>query len=245
MKKAQLKAGPREAPLALPQPLYEQIKSYVLEKINDGSLRSRERIPSENELAAVLGASRLTVHRALRELAADGILQRIHGVGTFVAPPKAASMLIRLHNIADDIRERGQKLTNKVSGISKVKATSEIAQRMGIQQGQPVFHSLVVYCADDIPVQFEDRYVSPAFAPAYLDQDFKKQSTTDYLRAIAPPTKAENELLAVLPEPSEARLLKIPLSEPCLLVKRTTWVHDNVTTFSRFLHPGSRYRFVG
>ncbi|AJW98730.1 histidine utilization repressor [Burkholderia gladioli pv. gladioli] len=235
--------SPRNTVADLPRPLYEQIKQYVLDQIADGLYRPGEKIPSENELVAIFGTSRLTVNRALRELSSSGVLQRLHGVGTFVAQPKAASMFIHLHNIADDIRSRGQALTTRVFELGRIRPTAEIATRMETTRRNSIFHSLVVYCANGMPVQLEDRYVAPGFAPDYLQQDFAQQSTTDYLQSIALPTATEHEMQAVNPEATEASLLGVSEIEPCLLVRRKTWVGSTVTTFSRFLHPGSRHTF--
>lgn len=60
-------------------PLYEKVKEYVLANIGNGQWQTDHRLPSENELVAMLGVSRMTVNRALRELTAAGILVRIQG----------------------------------------------------------------------------------------------------------------------------------------------------------------------
>ncbi|MFM0741777.1 histidine utilization repressor [Paraburkholderia xenovorans] len=236
-------ASPRNVNAGLPLPLYEQIKQYVLDRIANGTYRPGEKIPSENELVTVFGTSRLTVNRALRELSNNGVLQRLHGVGTFVAQPKAASTFIHLHNIADDIRSRGQNLTIRVHDLTRVRPNAEVAARMETTRRDALFHSLIVYCADGIPVQLEDRFVAPSFAPDYLRQDFTQKSTTDYLQSIAQPTSAEHEMQAINPDTTEASLLEVNEVEPCLLVTRKTWVSSSVTTFTRFLHPGSRHTF--
>ena len=92
-----------------PLPLYERIKRGIVRKIENGDWARDQRIPSENELVRTLGVSRMTVNRAFTELADDGVLVRIHGVGTFVggAPPLAPLMEIR--NIADEIAGRGHR----------------------------------------------------------------------------------------------------------------------------------------
>ncbi|MDC6679410.1 GntR family transcriptional regulator, partial [Leclercia adecarboxylata] len=69
-------------------PLYEKVKEYILRNVSTGVWAREQRIPSENELVATLGVSRMTVHRALRELTSEGFLVRIQGVGTFVAAPR-------------------------------------------------------------------------------------------------------------------------------------------------------------
>lgn len=230
--------------LSQPQPLYEQIKNHVLERIADGTFRPGTKIPSENQLAATLGSSRLTAHRALRELTVSGVLQRIAGIGTFVAPPRASSTFVLLHNIADDIRNRGEVLSIRVHTVEKTAVPSDIGQRMGIRARSPVFHSLIVYCANGSPVQLEDRYVSPEFSPNYLEQNFTSHSTTDYLQSIALPTRTENEIQAVLPTGDEAQFLELKETDPCLVVSRKTWVGNDVTTFTRFIHPGTRHTFI-
>lgn len=226
------------------QPLYEQIKSYVLDRIADGTFRPGAKLPSDNQLAAALGTSRLTANRALRELAASGVLTRTNGVGTFVAQPQASSTFVLVHNIADDIRKRGDDLSIRVSKVGLEQASPHIASRLGLDVGEPVFHSLIVYCANGSPIQLEDRFVTPEFAPDYLSQDFARRSTTDYLQSISYPTRTENEIQAILPGAQEARLLEVKTSDPCLVVSRRTWVGPSVTTFTRFIHPGTRHTFV-
>ncbi len=228
-----------------PLPLYQQVKKFVLDGIATGRYKPGDKIPSEHEFVAALGSSRLTVNRALRELADTGVLERQHGVGTFVAPPKVSATFIRFHNIADEIRERGQTLSIRVHKLAKAKAGAEIAATFGVKKGGIIFHSLIVYCADGIPLQLEDRYVSPAFAPLYLMQDFTRQSTTDYLQGIALPSKALHEIQAVLPSADETTLLDVTGPDAFLVILRKTWVKESVTTFTRFVHPGSRQKFMG
>ena len=228
-----------------PMPLYEQIKAYVIDRIADGTWEEGKQVPSEHGLAATLGASRLTVHRAFRELTAAGILTRLHGVGTFVAAAKPASAIVKLHNIADEIRERGDTASAKVHRLAAIRATRDLAARFALAPNAELFRSVIVYSANDIPVQLEDRYVSPKFAPDYLKQDFVSQSTTDYLQAIARATDASLVIEALAADSETCRLLEISINEPCLVVTRQTWVNDLITTYTRFSHPGSRHRIAG
>jgi len=227
-----------------PMPLYERIKTYVTDRISSGVWKAGEKVPSENELASTLGASRLTVHRAFRELTDVGVLSRLHGVGTFVAEPKPVSTIVKLHNIADEIRERGDRLSVKVHKLEKVRANQELAEHFEVPAGTALFHSVIVYSANDAPVQIEDRYVSAEFAPDFIKQDFNTRSTTDYLQAIARATEALLVIEAMPPSAECCRLLDIPRTEPCLVVTRQTRVKNMVTTYTRFFHPSSRHRIV-
>ena len=86
---------------------YLQVKQFVLARISAGALAVGDRVPSENELVRELDVSRMTANRALRELAADGVLVRVAGVGTFVAEQRAQAHPLEVRNIADEIRLRG------------------------------------------------------------------------------------------------------------------------------------------
>lgn len=245
------KAGPGSATRARSNvptqriPLYQQVKTLVLDGIAAGHYRPGDRIPTEHEFVSSLGCSRLTVNRALRELSATGVLDRVPGVGTFVAAPKSSSTVIKLHNIADDIRAKGQSLSIRVHRLHRTRVQPEIAASMGLPPRATVFHSLIVYCADGVPVQLEDRHVLPAFAPDYLKQDFTRQSTTDYLQKIELPGHVEHEVRAALAGAEESRLLDIRRPEALLIIVRKTWVRGTVTSCTRFVHPGSRQRFFG
>ncbi|MCG2877187.1 GntR family transcriptional regulator, partial [Obesumbacterium proteus] len=70
------------SPLSTPAPLYEQVKKMITDNISSGAWPPNYRIPSEAELVAHLGFSRMTINRALRELTHQGLLVRMQGVGT-------------------------------------------------------------------------------------------------------------------------------------------------------------------
>src|SRR5688572_30909719 len=97
------KAHPPQPALAL----YEQVKSFITHKIQDGSWPAGHRLPSESELVAKFGVARMTVNRALRELMEQGRIVRVAGVGSFVAEDKPQSTLLQIANIASEIRARG------------------------------------------------------------------------------------------------------------------------------------------
>ena len=80
-----------QQPRSAPAPFYEKVKQAISEKIHSGVWRPHDRIPSEAELVAQFGFSRMTINRALRELTDEGLLVRLQGVGTFVAEPKGQS----------------------------------------------------------------------------------------------------------------------------------------------------------
>lgn len=225
-------------------PLYQQIKNEIRDKIQQQSWPPGKRVPSENELVENLGVSRMTVHRALRELTHEGLLERVHGLGTFVAEPARHASLITLQDIAEEVRNRGLTHHCKVLGLKSIKASSSIARLMEVKHGTTLYHLRAVHFQEDLPIQFEDRMVNPRMAPDFVKQDFTAHTATEYLVGLIKPDEMEHIVQAVLPDKRVSTALKIEAEEPCLRLLRRTWKDQTVVTRVALIYPGSRYDLV-
>ncbi|WP_081159148.1 histidine utilization repressor [Ensifer aridi] len=228
-----------------PVPRYEAVKHFIRSRIDSGEWPAHHRIPSENEIVTDFGVSRMTANRALRELANEGMITRVQGVGSFVAPQKGSTALLEVRNIADEIRERGHAHTSRTELMKQEEATSEIGYSLGLATGARVFHSIMVHFENGLPIQIEDRFVNPAICPRYMEQDFTAMTPNAYLTAIAPITRTEQIVEAVSPQLWERKLLGISRNEPCLMIRRRTWSDTANVTTARLLYPGTRYRLEG
>src|SRR5579862_1082629 len=132
---------------------YLQVKQFVLSRISAGALNVGDRVPSENELVRELDVSRMTANRALRELAADGVLVRVAGVGTFVAEQRAQAHPLEVRNIADEIRSRGHEHQAKVIYHGSISASRELAERCGVAAGAKLEHTLLIHFEGGLPLQ--------------------------------------------------------------------------------------------
>jgi GntR family histidine utilization transcriptional repressor len=226
----------------VPRARYEQVKDYIRTRVRAGEWKAGDRIPSELNLVDELGVSRMTVNRALRELAEAGMLVRHSGVGTFVAAPKPQSTLLMIAQIGDEIRARGHEYTYSVPLLAREAASPEVSAALDLQPGASVFHVVCVHRENHLPVQLEDRYVNPAAVPHFLEQDFTRVRPSEYLFQLMPAHEIEHIVDAGLPTRHEADLLEIEFEAPCLTLTRRTWSSGIPVTFSRFIHPGTRYR---
>jgi len=224
------------------EPLYQQVKRYILDRVDSGDWAPSQRIPSEHELVRELGASRMTVNRALRELANAGRIERMQGVGTFVADPRPSLELLQIRNIADEIRERGHAYSNTVVEARAMPATGGVAEALGMPAGSQVFHTVLIHREDGVAIQLEDRFVNPAIVPDYLSVDFTQTTPNEYLMQHAPLSEVEHTLEAVLPDQRVQTLLEIGPDEPCLQLNRRTWSQGRVASRAWIIHPSSRYR---
>ena len=226
-------------------PLYRQVKEQIVARILAGEWPEGQRLPSENQLTGDFGISRMTAHRALRELTGEGWLTRVQGAGTFVAKAKPQSALLEIRDIREEIAERGHAHSCDVVLLAREAATADVALALALHPGDVIFHSLVVHKEDGQPIQVEDRHVNPAFAPGYLDQDFTGTTAFEYLGQLGPMDAAEHVIEAVLPNQATRRLLRCRPGEPCLRLTRRTWSNDLVVSRARHTYPGSRYRLAG
>src|SRR6201996_1933411 len=170
--------GTRTTP-AKAMPAYEQIKRYVIARIEEGVWKPGGLIPSEAELVKEFGVARMTVSRALRELTAERVLTRVQGSGTFVAPQRYESTVLEIRNIADEIAARGHRHAARVLTLEP-SDDPDALEALGLASG-PAFHSCIVHIEEDDPIQYEDRFVNPKVFPEYLQQDFAVETPNHYM----------------------------------------------------------------
>ena len=227
-----------------PAPLYLQVKNYVTAKIGNGEWPVHQRIPSEHQLVEELGVSRMTVHRAFKELTEGHVLHRVPGVGTFVAPGRGHESLIDSVDsvdIGDQILGRGNAHLRQIVLLRKERAKSHLAELFAVPARSTLFHSQIVHFENDFRVMVEDKYVNPACVPGFLEQDFTRTSTTRYLRSAVVATKAEECIEAINPSRSVRTLLTLK-SGPCLLLSRRIWMRDVVAIVSQRVYPGAPFQ---
>jgi len=221
-------------------PLFQRVKSHIINQIESGRWAHRERIPSESDLVEEMMVSRSTVSRALRELTLEGYLVRVQGVGSFVASKSSASGLLEISNIADEITERGGKHSADIQLLAEKNASAKVAEALGLHEGERVFHSIILHRDSGKPVQLADRYVNPFFAPDYLKQDFSRITPNQYLNSLGKVSEAEHIIEAMMPDAKTRELLEMERNEPCLVLKRRTWSRNMLSSRSKLIYPASR-----
>ncbi len=222
-------------------PLYQQIKQMIVANIEADAWPAGSKIPSENELVKQLGVSRMTVNRGLRELSRDGVLQRVHGLGTYVAEKPRHASLIHLQDIAEEVRGQGRQYTTEVLAHNEIAADAETARRMECEPGSSLYYLEAVHFQDQLPIQLESRYVSKQMIPGFLAVDFSRQTSTHYLLQQFAPQQMEHIVQAILPDQKTAKVLKIEPDQPCLQLLRRTWKSGQIVTAACMIYPGNRY----
>lgn len=235
---------PRKTP-ADASPRYLAVKNHLRARIASGHWVAGDLLPSEAELTRSFGVSRMTVNRALRELAAEGLVQRVQGVGSFVAELHRIASTLTVRDIHEEIAARGHHHEARVHRLRRIRASAAQARDFGLATGAALFHSVIVHLENGVAIQCEDRLVNPVCAPDYMGVDFTQVTPTHYLLEVAPLGEARYTILATLPSAEEAALLGIGRREPCLVVQRRTFSRGQPVTVVRLVHPGTRYLLEG
>lgn len=227
-------------------PRYYQLREIIREKILNGEWAEGASIPSERELSEQYGLSRMTVRQSVMDLVKEGFLYREQGRGTFVSRPKITQQLMRLTGFTQDIQGREQRPTAKLI-CSKLETTDQAtADKLRIKEGQQLFRLERLRLADDEPLAIETCLISFIGCEKLVNEDFERNSLYHLLETKygMPPFEAEQEIEAGLAKEDEARLLKIKLHNPVLLIRRLTYnERGQPFEYTKSVYRGDKYRF--
>ena len=165
----------------LPVPLYHQVKTSILSRIETGQWRPGDRLPSEDELSERFKVSKITVRQALRELAQLGHIRREQGRGTFVQRPPLVEGPRQLTSFSEEMRRQGVQARSEVLEQGLVPASADVASTLGIAEEEPVFRLHRLRLADGDPMGVQTAYIPAHLVPRIEDIEFSRSSLYDVL----------------------------------------------------------------
>jgi len=222
------------------EPLHRRIAGDVERRIASGEWRPGFRIPTEVELMAEYGCARMTVSRAVSDLAARGLVVRRRRAGTVVAhPPIHSSALVAIPDIQAEIEGRGLTYSHRLLSRDVRSATVDEGG-MGVR----LIALDTLHQADDLPFAFERRLIALDAAPEAEDADFTVQPPGGWLLAHMPWTEAEHRISAVGVDVETAKHLGLADGAPCLRLERRTWRDGQGVTWAWQTFPGAAYDLV-
>lgn len=205
-------------------PYYHQLKQAILTAIELGSVKPGDMLPGEFALAEHLGISRLVVHRALRELVSDGVLERKRAVGTFVAKPAKREFLVEgsLFSLSEGLAKSKLEFSNRILTQEIIPATGEVMQALKLSEGSRVVHLVSLRCIRELPFAVEEMYLPYDRFPLMATQNLNNASTYATLGELynAYPYEAVDRVSADGATRQEAMLLEVRINQPVLRVRR-------------------------
>ncbi len=228
-----------------PLPLYHQLEQALRARIETGLWPQGSVIASERELMQAAGVSRATVRQAVGNLIAQGLLERIHGRGTFVAQPKLEQEMRSVYSFAEQMGSRGIHLEDRLLQRHAVPAPDDLGQLLAVVPGTPLVHIKRVRRLDGVPLMLDSSYVPRHLCPTLLTEPIE----TSLYHLLAerhdlPPIHCTDVLEPVLADESQAHLLAVTVGAPLMFLERVTFTRRDVPLHvARNYIPGERCRF--
>lgn len=207
------------------KPLYARIQEYIAELILTGKLAPDTKIQSEREFSDDLGVSRMTVRRAITELVHEGLLERKHGSGTYVAKPKITYEASELANYTLAMQQRNIAAASQLLEFGEVIASRRLAESLHIEIGSAIYRVAMLRFANRVPVILERVFIPCARCPGLEEWDLEKNSVQDLL------TDAYHIQLGRISQAVEAAVavdtvaqqLRVPEGFPLLMLSRVMY----------------------
>ncbi|HVE54412.1 MAG TPA: GntR family transcriptional regulator [Ramlibacter sp.] len=212
-------------------PLYQQIKGLILQSLQAGEWKPGEVIPSEMDLAARFRVSQGTVRKAIDELAAENLLVRRQGKGTFVATHAEQHVRYRFLKLVPDSGDEGPA-QRSVLDCRRLRATAEVARALALRTADPVLQVRRVLSFGGVPTILEDIWLpGNAFKGLTAEQLANHQGPTYALFELefgVRMVRAEEKIRAVGAEAQQAQLLAVDEGVPLLSVERLSYTYNDV-----------------
>ncbi|MEO6207605.1 MAG: GntR family transcriptional regulator [Candidatus Limnocylindrales bacterium] len=223
------------------QPQYRQIEQALRERM--AHLRPGSRLPSDAELCAEFGVSRMTARNAMQRLAEDGLITREPGRGSFVVEPPTHRRANRLMTFTREMLRAGRVPSSLTLNREIRAATTAEAASLGIPARRSIVHLRRLRQADDRPIALESAVLIAACAEAVMAADLAKGSLHDALaRAGFVLARGLGTISAAAATAEDARLLDIRPGDPLLMERRVIMdAHGRRIEATESRYPADRY----
>jgi GntR family histidine utilization transcriptional repressor len=220
---------------------WQDVHAEALRRIQSRIWAPGDLIPNEEDLAAELGCARATVNRALRELAANGLLERRRKAGTRVAETPLRHARLTIPLIREEIEQRGQSASHVLILNEIAQMPSALRHVIALPETAKTHHIQSLHLANKQPYVFEDRWINLAAIPAIEQADLTEISANEWLVRHAPFARGTLDYFAIPALPEVAKHLGCAAATPLMVLERTTHSPTLPITWVRLTYaPGYR-----
>jgi len=203
--------------------LYAQVEAALVEQINT-RWRVGDRLPSEEELVLQFGVSRITVRRAIQNLAVRGLVDVRQGVGTFVATPVITQPLTELSGFVEDMHALGLDASAELVSVGTVSASRKVAAALDVPLGAAVTFIERVRRAEGRAISFDQTYLVADVGACIADDDLEGTPIFTLLERKygVPLVEATYRMQACLADSDTAAALDMEVGDAVFRIERTT-----------------------
>lgn len=224
--------------------LHQRILSDISEKILSGAWAPGHRIPFEHELTAEYDCSRMTVNKALSQLAKAGLIERRRRSGSFVRRPRSQAAILEIHDIRIEVEALGLPYRYERLSCHRRGSDTEEQGLLGLDAAEPVLALECLHFAGSRPFCHEARLISLVAVPEATHEEFLTMAPGPWLIGRVPWNAAEHRIRATAADAHVANALDIETAAPCLVVERRTWSAERPVTHVRFTYAGDSHTLV-
>ncbi|NML62295.1 GntR family transcriptional regulator [Massilia sp. RP-1-19] len=228
-------------------PLYQQIKALITQSLQSGEWKPGELIPSEVELAGRFKVSQGTVRKAIDELAAENLVMRRQGKGTFVSTHHEARAHFRFLRLAPD-EGVPHHPDNKIIEVKRMRAPAEVARLLDLKSGDAVVYIKRVQSFEGEPTILEELWL-----PGLLFKGLTAERLVEYKGPMyglfesefgTRMIRATEKIRAVPADPTAAEFLQVAEGTPLLCAERVSFTYgDKAVELRRGLYLTTHHHY--
>lgn len=224
--------------------LSRRILSDIREKIVSGEWQPGYRIPFEHELTVQYGVSRMTVNKALSQLAQSGLIERRRRSGSFVRRPRSQAAVLEIHDIRAEVEALSLDYRYELTSCSERRGRESDAEFLGPARPKAIIELAGMHFAGGRPFCIEERLINLDAVPEAAAESFTEIAAGPWLIGHVPWSTAEHRISATAADQREADALDIEAGAPCLVVERRTWSNEQPVTHARFTYSADAHSVV-
>jgi GntR family transcriptional regulator, histidine utilization repressor len=214
-----------------PRLSWTDVRDIMRARILARSYALGDRLPRDADIAQDLGCARTTVHRAMQDLAAAGLIERRRKGGSHVKADPIARATLDIPLVRSEVAAQGRAYSYTLIARNLALCPAPIAAQLGLHTPQEMLHVTALHLADGRPFVFENRWINPAAVPEILTVDLAGVSANEWLLANRPYSRLEISLSAVNAAADIAAHMACPLGTALLVTARATWIGDQPITY--------------
>jgi GntR family transcriptional regulator len=215
----------------IPISLYYQLKEKLLKKIQTEEWKPGQKIPSESELCAAYGLSRITVRKAVEELVRSGHLERFQGRGTFITNTSFEQKLSKFYSFSEELKKWGKKEQADILSFDIITPDEETGEKLGIKGGH-VFKLERLRSVDGMAYTVETSYIPYEVCPKISREDIDKNGLYKSMRNSGVyPLRIIEKFRATAVQKNEAKKMGLKAGAPAIHLERTTYDEDRIIEY--------------
>ena len=227
-------------------PLYQQLEEILKGKIRSGEWLPDQRIPSENELNRIFGLSRMTVRGVLTKLVNDGLLLRVPGKGTYVAPPaKISAVSPAYKGVREQLEALGYATTTQLVSLETISPPTAVQEHLNLAGAEPIFEIIRLRAVNGSPISLHRSYIPARLAPDLGKHDVVNEQLCVVLEDAynLRMKRVREHLEAVAVNGTDAKYLGMRRGEPALLLQDVIFdASERPFEYSSIIFRGDKFR---